>query len=815
MFINRKYLIDKYPSNFHAMLELMANVMSNEKCAARFAGVLLSLLSVVFLPLAADSYLLKDDAHGTQLSIFGLGMIRLNYATLNGDGLAYEDSEGGFLDGFDTQEFLALTATGMLWRDYALDSEVRYNPDDDPDWHVRVKVSRDENYLLFGDQPNIFAQPYFTRYASPFRGLTLHVQDRKDTFEVTTFAAFSRGSSEKEELIPDGTSGPYQLQAIPIVPGSETITIEVRSRNDNRQVIEIIPQQRNVDYTIAYDTGKIKFARPIDNETFRGDPVVLVVNYRSETGSAAFETALVGARAAVSPTGWANVGVTYLSEFSRDPSVSDGFQTRREIYSLDNTLKLGDAFKLNTEYAFSRNHAEDTNASALTQAVRAKLDGNLGEQITLTGKYERAERDFLTFANPDIKPNEQELDLAGKYFYRPKQSLEAGYRFWQDNLPRAAQTPTVTTHQPYIGWDAYLREQTEVFAKYELFRTKDDQPQAITDKQTQTLLVGGVQEFQRVPALKKLVLRGEYQLTDFDDHTAQERATLTHQIGLQAKAEPVKNIAASVEQRERLIHDKELGENTQREDISEIGLELKRWERFAARTKYQYKVAHDLLADTLISEMHTLTVSSEYKPWPTLTSAGKFEIRDETFYAASAAGTTASQIISGKHAARTLNAEGRLLYNPLKDFSAKLRYEYQKTEDQAEAAAITREDTLEFIVNYAFDRRKTRLTGAVKLERDLLEAPPTPQTETHKTTYLASAVRQISDRWDILAQYKRELSTLATENSREDMLGEIGYNAGRFVKIVGGYQYTRLDDQTDASKDYTANSVYLKLIGKL
>ena len=64
-------------------------------------------------------------------------------------------------------------------------------------------------------------------------------------------------------------------------------------------------------------------------------------------------------------------------------------------------------------------------------------------------------------------------------------------------------------------------------------------------------------------------------------------------------------------------------------------------------------------------------------------------------------------------------------------------------------------------------------------------------------------------------QYKREIPALATANYREDILGEIGYAAGRFLKFAGGYQYTRFRDQDDASKDYTANSFYVKLIGKL
>lgn len=192
-------------------------------------------------------YLLKDEKRGTNLSIFGLGMVRFNYAIVDGDVTGFEESDDGFAEGFDTQEFLSLALNGILFRDYALEGEVKYNQDDDPDWNFYIKLSRDENHLIFGDQPDIFSEPYFSRYTNPFRGLTLHLETKR--LGITTFGAVTRGALGKEEIVPDGTSGPYLLEKPPIVPGSEIVTLEVRNRNDQNQVIEVIPQDRNVDYT--------------------------------------------------------------------------------------------------------------------------------------------------------------------------------------------------------------------------------------------------------------------------------------------------------------------------------------------------------------------------------------------------------------------------------------------------------------------------------------------------------------------------------------------------------------------------------------
>jgi hypothetical protein len=385
--------------------------------------------------------------------------------------------------------------------------------------------------------------------------------------------------------------------------------------------------------------------------------------------------------------------------------------------------------------------------------------------------------------------------------------LTIGYSFLQDNLPNDSDSPTTTTHRPYIEWNAYVFEHTELFSKYEYIQTTDDQSPKTTDKHTHTWLMGGVQEFLSVPLLNKLTLRGEYQISDVEDKTDQEADTLTHQFGLRATSEPVSEVLAYAEQRERLVYDKDLAEYTTRQDISEIGTELKRWERFSAASKYQYRVIHDLLQDAKTSERHVFTLSSEYQIFTPLTGAGKLEMRDETFFSENQEDSE-----STTHA---LNAEGRLTYTPKKDLTVRLRYAYEQSRDEADITTTTSEDEAELRLNYAFDARKTRLTGVIKMERDLTEAPPTPKTESRTMTYIASAARQFSDSWDALVQYKHIQTELAAETEKDELFAEIGYKAGRFLKLTAGYQYTDFTDNIESTNNYTANSVYLKLIGKL
>ena len=171
--------------------------------------------------------------------------------------------------------------------------------------------------------------------------------------------------------------------------------------------------------------------------------------------------------------------------------------------------------------------------------------------------------------------------------------------------------------------------------------------------------------------------------------------------------------------------------------------------------------------------------------------------------------------LDDERSSQTMVIEGRLLYTPHPDLTFRARYEYDDTVDKDELHTETMEDETEFRVNYAFDQRKTRLTGALLIERDLLDAPPTPEAKTRTMTYLFSAARQLTQRWDAFGQYKREMVELGADNYREDILGELGYELGRFIKLAGGYQYSNYQDEQDSLSDYQAHSVYIRLIGKL
>lgn len=778
--------------------------------AIRLTVAVISLSLIV--PEVALSYVWQDDAHGTDLAIYGLGVFRLNYAAVEGNADTFAQNAEGLAENFDTLEFLSLTLEGTLYRNYALEGYLNYNQEDDadenvPDLQFNLRADRDVHYLIIGDQPDALTDLYFTRYKSPFRGLTLHVQS--DLLGLTTVGALTRGTLTKETLTPNGTSGPYQLAKIPAMYQSEVISLEIRNRNNPQEVLATNSLKRETDYTIDYDDGEIRFTRPVDAETFEGNPVVIVIVYRSEQDSSAFNTALTGIRTTVNPFKWATLGVTYLSEFNRQPSFTAGFEDRKEIYGFDGAFQFGDGIKLSTEYAVSQDHLASENAGNPQHAFRADLEGGSGEKFTLKGTYRLAEKDFSIFANPDILQNQQELNVTSTYTYRPNQSFEINYRFWQDHVSADSSTPTQTTHQPRLTWQANFGEHTRLKAQYEFNRAVDDQTPKSSDSQTHSALFSVGQDILGIPLLTKLVLFGEYQMSDFADQAHTQDDTFTQQARVRVQAEPRDQVAVYVEQQEQWLRNQTLRKLTERQDTSEIGANIAQGQLFTLDTKYRQQMVYDLLTETEASKTHLLTFRSTFQPSKDLKGSAKIEWRKDIQAAESNA------VVGERTSSSTLMFGGEVQWTVVTGLTMRLKYERDLTAQDLASAVQTRSDEGEFRFNYTFDQRKAQLTGSVKLERDRLESSPTPPSTTRTITYLVNGVRQLGKQWELMAQYKREVTDQGDDQIQEEILGECGYRLGQFFKLTGGYEYKRLEAPQHQDDEYQTHAAYLKLIGKL
>ena len=146
-----------------------------------------------------------------------------------------------------------------------------------------LKLEKERSYLLYGDFLPDMENSKLAGYSRKLTGVNLNLEDPAGDRIALSVArpdnAFAR------ELIPGGgITGLYRLQHSPILPGSETVALEVHDRRNPEEVVARQLLLRGIDYDLDPLSGTLLFKRPID--TFAGgefDLVEVVVLYEFQT----------------------------------------------------------------------------------------------------------------------------------------------------------------------------------------------------------------------------------------------------------------------------------------------------------------------------------------------------------------------------------------------------------------------------------------------------------------------------------------------------------------------------------------------------
>lgn len=148
---------------------------------------------------------------------------------------------------------------------------------------VFVKVEQDRGYALYGDYNTGLNFTELSRYNRTFTGFKSELKTGKHNFNV--YASETNLAFVKDEILGDGTSGLYYLSRKNIAVNSEKITIEIRNRFRNEEIISTEVMKRYLDYNIDYYEGSIYFKRPIPSRDEQFNPVFIVAVYESNDNS--------------------------------------------------------------------------------------------------------------------------------------------------------------------------------------------------------------------------------------------------------------------------------------------------------------------------------------------------------------------------------------------------------------------------------------------------------------------------------------------------------------------------------------------------
>ncbi|HYO91759.1 MAG TPA: hypothetical protein VEQ40_08990, partial [Pyrinomonadaceae bacterium] len=140
-----------------------------------------------------------------------------------------------------------------------------------------VRVDRGRSYMMFGDMEADMEQAGFASYSRKLTGVKFHIENAVGDFVTLTGAR--PDTSFARDTFPGGTLSLVQLSHMDILPGSETVIIEVRDRRNPEIILSRDALVRSIDYNLDANLGSLLFLRPISAFDYQLNLVQIVVTY--------------------------------------------------------------------------------------------------------------------------------------------------------------------------------------------------------------------------------------------------------------------------------------------------------------------------------------------------------------------------------------------------------------------------------------------------------------------------------------------------------------------------------------------------------
>ncbi len=214
----------------------------------------------------------SEFVKGAQLSFFAKGSISKNTLLT----IAYNSNKSSkerdfFHKEFDLREEYSIYGDNAIQKDDAPSSKKLY-----------LKIEKDQFYALFGDFDTALNSRELSRYSRRLSGIKS--QYKKDGLEIISFFSKSANSFMRDEIEPDGTSGPYKLASNDIKPSSLRVYIESRDRYRDEIVKKRVLKRAIFDYSVDYQNTTIYFRTPISSFDEHANPQTIVVEYERDSG---------------------------------------------------------------------------------------------------------------------------------------------------------------------------------------------------------------------------------------------------------------------------------------------------------------------------------------------------------------------------------------------------------------------------------------------------------------------------------------------------------------------------------------------------
>src|SRR5882724_8212207 len=298
-----------------------------------------------------------------------------------------------------------------LARTYPLfgDSSVRY-ADAQSNSKLYVRVDHKRSFAMFGDMEADLGESSLLGYSRKLTGVKLHLENSRGDQVTVTGArpdtAFAR------DVYPGDQLSLIRL-SLDIMPGSESIVIEVRDRRNPDIVISRETLIRSVDYNLDPNTGYVFFLRPISTFDHNFNLLQIVATYEYRVTGMSF--AVYTARASKRFTGLGlRVGMSVIDQ--RQAEFGSFF-----LGGVDVEKRLARNGRLTFEWATSHGRIASsgnlTSSSPDTEhsgnATRVELEQPLKVcEAVVHASFVRSDARFLNPFGSTISPGSQRITAA-------------------------------------------------------------------------------------------------------------------------------------------------------------------------------------------------------------------------------------------------------------------------------------------------------------------------------------------------------------------------------------------------------------------
>ncbi|HEX7317414.1 MAG TPA: SdrD B-like domain-containing protein [Pyrinomonadaceae bacterium] len=360
------------------------------------------------------------------------------------------------------------------------DSSTRFE-DAQTNSKLYARLDRGRSYFLFGDFESENRHAGLASYTRKLTGVKVHLENAKGDYISLTGArpdtAFAR------DVFPGGALGFARLSHADILPGSETLVIEVRDRRNPETILSRESLIRSVDYNLDAATGEVFFLRPISTFDFSFNLVQVVATY--EYGADSMSQAVYTGRAYKN---FEDLGLKLgLSLVDQRQGDFGSFV----LGGLDVEKTLPHHGRVRAEWATSRGRAVTGGNVFFGNTVDDRHDGNAyrveleqplaWRETTVRASFARADEGFLNPFGQTVTPGSQRTDISVDM--RASRTARAQLSFTDErnktaNVDNSRQTASLI-------WTQQFGDRLRAQFSYDFRHLKDE----ITGRETDSNLV--------------------------------------------------------------------------------------------------------------------------------------------------------------------------------------------------------------------------------------------------------------------------------------------------------------------------------------